>query len=179
MDIFNEQIVKRAKKPKDIMIKILSVLLLFAIPALCCVLAYVITPYMIYVGLFIFLGGIYAVWYIFTTRKVEYEYSVVGEELHIAKVIALRKRKKVVSLPIKDIEKMDKGDKSVDGIRFTKTFFAAGDIDKDDENYYAVFNDTAYGRCLLIFAPNEKMLNAMKRHFRKEIMLKLFYHRDV
>ena len=79
MEIFNEQLVKRAKKPKQLIIKILSVALLITIPALCIALAYPLNlAYLIYVAFFIFLIGIYIVWYVFSIQRVEYEYSVSG-----------------------------------------------------------------------------------------------------
>ena len=66
MEIFNEQLVKRVKKPKQLIIKILSVALLITIPALCIVLAYPLhLAYLIYMAFFIFLIGIYIVWYVF------------------------------------------------------------------------------------------------------------------
>ena len=178
MEGFIEQVVKRANKPKNLIIKILSIILIITVPLVCCMLAYVITPYMIYVGLFLFIAGIYIVWYAFTSQKVEYEYSVSGKELEISKIISLRKRKKVCKVQLSEIEKLEKGEKSVDGIRFTKTIFAARDIDKDSENFYAVFNSPAYGRCLLIFSPNDMILQGMKPHLNKDLVLKLFYNRN-
>ena len=178
MEVFNEQVVKRANKPKNLIIKILSVLILIMIPIVFSVLAFVVTAYMFYIGLFLFMGGIYVVWYIFTSQRVEFEYSVMGDELEIAKVISLRKRKRVCKVPIREIEKLEKGEKSVDGMRFTKSFIATRDIDADDENYYAVFNSAAYGKCLLIFSPNEQILEGMKRYLNKDIVLKLFYKRN-
>ena len=178
MEGFNEQVVKRVNKPKNLIIKILSVLILIMIPIVFSVLAFVITAYMFYIGLFLFMGGIYVVWYIFTSQRVEFEYSVMGDELEIAKVISLRKRKRVCKVPIRESEKLEKGEKSVDGMRFTKSFIAARDIDEDNENYYAVFNSAAYGKCLLIFSPNEQILEGMKRYLNKDIVLKLFYKRN-
>lgn len=178
MEGFNEQVVKRANKPKNLIIKILSVLILIMIPIVFSVLAFVITAYMFYIGLFLFMGGIYVVWYIFTSQKVEFEYSVAGDELEVAKVISLRKRKRVCKVPIREIEQLEKGEKSVDGKRFTKSFIVARDIDADDENYYAVFNSAAYGKCLLIFSPNQQILEGMKRYLNKDIVLKLFYNRN-
>lgn len=178
MEGFNEQVVKRVNKPKNLIIKILSVLILIMIPIVFSVLAFVITAYMFYIGLFLFMGGIYVVWYIFTSQRVEFEYSVMGDELEIAKVISLRKRKRVCKVPIREIEKLEKGEKSVDGKKFSKSFIAARDIDADDENYYAVFNSAAYGKCLLIFSPNEQILEGMKRYLNKDIVLKLFYKRN-
>lgn len=178
MEGFNEQVVKRANKPKNLIIKILSVLILIMIPIVFSVLAFVITAYMFYIGLFLFMGGIYVVWYIFTSQKVEFEYSVAGDELEVAKVISLRKRKRVCKVPIREIEQLEKGEKSVDGKKFSKSFIAARDIDADDENYYAVFNSAAYGKCLLIFSPNQQILEGMKRYLNKDIVLKLFYNRN-
>lgn len=179
MEGFNEQVVRRKNKAKNLIIKIIAVLMLFLVPAICIVLAYVITTYMIYVGFFLFLIGIYLVWYVFTSQKVDFEYSVAGDELEIAKVVSLRKRKRMCKINIREITKLDKGEKTVNGMRFSKTFIAAEDISKYDENYYAVFNDTAYGRCLLIFSPNEQILKGMKNYLNKDIVLKLFYHRNV
>lgn len=173
---FNEQVVKRANKPINNVIKVLSVLLLFAVPIICIMLAYVITAYLIYIGLFLFMGGIYAVWYVFSCQKVEYEYSVAGDELEIAKVISLRKRKRVCKVKIRDIEKLDKGEKTIDNMKFSKTYIAARDIDADDENYYAVFNTITHGRCVLIFTPNEQILEGMKKYLSRDIMIKLFYN---
>ena len=178
MEVFNEQVVKRVNKPVNVIIRILAVMLLILVPLICIMLAYVITAYMIYVGLFLFIGGIYVVWYVFSQQKVDYEYSVNGDELDIAKVISLRKRKRVCKVPIRDIEKLDKGEKTIENMRFTKTFVAARDIDADDENYYAVFNSTAYGRCVLIFTPNEQILQGMKKYLNKDIMIKLFYRNN-
>lgn len=177
MEGFNEQVVKRVNKAKNTVIKIVSILALITVPTICVILAYYITAYLIYVGFFLLLGGIYVVWYIFTSQKVEYEYSVTGDELDIAKVISLRKRKRICKVPIREITQLEKGEKSIENMRFTKTFIAARDIDRDDENYYATFNSPAYGKCLLIFTPNEQILNGMKSHLNKDIMIKLFYRR--
>ncbi|MGN0501404.1 MAG: hypothetical protein ACI4HN_00610 [Ruminococcus sp.] len=178
MEGFNEQVVKRANKPKNLIINIISILILIMIPIVFSILAFVVTAYMFYIGLFLFIGGIYVVWYIITSQRVEFEYSVAGDELEISKVISLRKRKRVCKVPIREIEQLKKGEKSVNSMKFTKSFIAARDIDANDENYYAVFNSAAYGRCLLIFSPNEQILEGMKRYLNKDIVLKLFYNRN-
>ena len=177
MEGFNEQVVKRVNKPINMIIKVISVLLLITVPIVCIMLAYVITAYLIYVGLFLFLGGIYVVWYVFSQQKVEYEYSVAGDELDIAKIVSLRKRKRVSKVKIREIEKLGKGEKTIENMRFAKTYVATRDIDADDENYYAVFNSVAYGRCLLIFTPNEQILEGMKKYLSRDIMIKLFYNK--
>lgn len=177
MEIFNEQLVKRANGPKQLIIKILSVVMLITLPALCILLAYPLEiAYLIYLAFFLFLFGIYIVWYVFSIQRVEYEYSVSGGIIEISKIIALRKRKTMCKLQISDIEILDKDEKAIDSMRFAKRIEAFADIN-DKNNYYAVFNSAAYGRTLLVFAPNEKILNAMKGHLKKDIVLKIFYRR--
>ena len=74
---------------------------------------------------------------------------------------------------------LDKGEKTIEGLRISKTFEAAHDIDKESENFYAVFNSAAYGKSVLIFSPNEEILQAMKRYLNREIVVKLFYQQKV
>ncbi len=179
MNNFNEQVVRRANKPKNLIIKIVAVLLLILVPATIFALAFVITAYLVYVAFFVFLGGIYAVWYVFSIQKVDFEYSVSGNELTVAKVIALRKRKNICKIQINEIERLEKDDTEIKKMRFLKTFIAARDIDAKDENYFAVFNSPAYGRCLLVFTPNEDILNGMKPHLNKNIVVQLFYKRKM
>lgn len=93
MNNFNEQVVRRVNKPKNLIIKIVSVLLLILVPTTLFLLAFATIAYLIYVAFFVFVGGIYVVWYVFSIQKVDFEYSVSGNELEIAKVVALRKRK--------------------------------------------------------------------------------------
>lgn len=93
MNNFNEQVVRRVNKPKNLIIKIVSVLLLILVPTTLFLLAFATIAYLIYVAFFVFVGGIYVVWYVFSIQKVDFEYSVSGNELEIAKVVALRKEK--------------------------------------------------------------------------------------
>ena len=174
MNNFNEQVVRRVNKPKNLIIKIVSVLLLILVPTTLFLLAFATIAYLIYVAFFVFIGGIYAVWYVFSIQKVDFEYSVSGNELEIAKVVALRKRKTMCKVQINEIERLE-----IKKMRFLKTFIAARDIDSKDENYFAVFNSPAYGRCLLVFTPNEDILNGMKPHLNKNIVVQLFYKRKM
>ena len=92
-------------------------------------LAFATIAYLIYVAFFVFVGGIYVVWYVFSIQKVDFEYSVSGNELEIAKVVALRKRKTMCKVQINEIERLEKDDTEIKKMRFLKTFIAARDID--------------------------------------------------
>ena len=96
MEGFNEQVVKRVNKAKQLIIKIISVIILIMIPfagAGLAILTHI--QYIFMVSIFLFLGGIYGVWYVFSQQKVEYEYSVAGNDLDISKILLLRKSKAV------------------------------------------------------------------------------------
>ncbi|MEE1104484.1 MAG: hypothetical protein UH083_00875 [Ruminococcus sp.] len=178
MEGFIEQVVKRDKTAKSLAIKIISVALLFVIPLTFVFLARFISFYLALVGFFIFVGGIYVVWWIFTSQKVEYEYSVNIDTLDIAKVISLRRRKRMLSIEIKDIEMLEFGDKNIADMHFRKVYPAAKNINDTENNVYAVFTEQAYGKCLLVFNPNEEILNAMKPHMKRELVVKIFYKKD-
>ena len=176
MEGFNEQVVKRDKTAKSLFIKIAAVVLLFAVP-LSFVLLGRIIPYMAMVGLFIFIGGIYVVWWVFTSQKVEYEYSVNGDTLNVAKIISLRRRKRVCNINIKDFESIEVGDQNIRERHFGKMYFAAKNPADVSTNTFAVFADPVYGKCLLVFTPNESILNGLKPYLKRDIVVKLFYKR--
>ena len=177
---FNEQVVKRKNGTKQLVIKIIAVMLLVMVPVVAAILAVNLgIAYIMWVGFFVFIGGIYGVWYTFSCQKVEFEYSVAGNDLDVAKIIALRKRKKVCTVPINEITELTNDEEKINKIRAAKTYIAARDINSKGENYFALFNDPAYGRCMLVFTPNEQILEGMKPRLNKELMLRLFYNKKV
>lgn len=179
-DIFIEQLVKRKRRIKDRVIFIAVIALVILVPVVLCVLAKqeIIIAYFIYIALFLLCFGVWLIWYIRSNQNVEFEYQMVQDTLVVSKIIAKRKRKEILKIEVREFDILDKGnDESVNKMRFTKVFEACEDLKKEDEIYYAVFNHTAYGKCALIFNPNEKVLNSMKPYLKKDIVLKLFYRR--
>ncbi len=171
---FVEQVVKRDKTAKNMAIKILAVTLLIVIPLIFVFLGRFV-PYLVMVGFFLFIGGIYVVWWIFTSQRVEYEYSINGDSLDVHRIVSLRKRKKICSIPIKDIESMKLGDSEVRDRNFRKVYVAAKNMNDTENNRYAVFVEPTYGKCLLVFNPNDDILNAMKPYMQRELVVELFY----
>ena len=93
MNNFNEQVVRRVNKPKNLIIKIVSVLLLILVPTTLFLLAFATIAYLIYVAFFVFIGGIYAVWYVFSIQKVDFEYSVRAMSLKLQRLLHCAKEK--------------------------------------------------------------------------------------
>lgn len=178
MEGFIEQVVKRENTAKNTVIKIVAVVLLFVIPLTFVVLARFINFYLALVGFFLFLGGIYVVWWVFSLQKVEFEYSIAGDSLDISKIISLRRRKKMLRVEIKDIEEMELGDDKIKNMHFRKVYNASKNINNTKENYYAIFNTPVYGKCLIVFNPNQAILEGMKPYLRRDLVVKLFYNRS-
>ncbi len=178
MDVFIEQVIKRKRNAKSIAVIVLVLSLLVLIPVFCFVLAFIMIPYFAYVGLFVFIIGIYLAWYFITGQRVEYEYSVVSGTLDIAKIISKRKRKRITKVEIKDIELFCKiSDNRINEKIYQKQFMAAGDPNDEENTYCVVYNSPAYGRTILTFTPNEKIREGMKPYLKKEIVLEMFYNR--
>lgn len=178
MDIFIEQVIKRKRNAKSIAIIVLVLSLLILIPVFCFMLAFIITPYFMYIGLFIFMIGIYLAWYFITGQRVEYEYSVTSGTLDVSKIISKRKRKRVTKIEISDIDLFCKmSDKRITEKNYQKQFMAASDPNDKENTYCVVYHSPAYGRTILTFTPNEKIREGMKPYLKKEIVLEMFYNR--
>lgn len=178
MEVFIEQVIKRERTARSVAIIVLVISLLILVPVTCGVLAFIITPYLLYVGLFIFMIGIYLAWFFITGQRIEFEYSVASGTLDIAKIISKRKRRRVTKVEIKDIDLFCKvTDKRINERVYQKHFMAAGDPNDKENTYCIVYNNPAYGRTILTFSPNEKIRQAMKPHLKKEIVLEMFYNR--
>ena len=85
---------------------------------------------------------------LFMKLDVEYEYIYLNGEIDVDKIIC-RTKAKVDGMPV---------NKRID-VRSNKT----------DKLYYAVFNHREYKKTLLIFEPEERILEDMKRHIQRSV----------
>lgn len=179
-DVFFEQVVKKKRTAKDKLNFIITIIMVVLVPLTMLILTYfrVLITYFAIVAIFVFAFGIWLIWFVRSHQNVEFEYQVIQDTLVVSKVIDKRIRKHILKLDIKSLEILEKGgEEGFDGKRIIKVFESCGDKKDKENTFYAVFNHTAYGRCGLLFSPNERILGAMKHYLNKEIVLKLFYHR--
>lgn len=120
--------------------------------------------------------GVFTMWLVIPRiNKVEYDYSVLGNKFAVDKVVAQSSRKKKLRVEIKNIEKLAKltAENYPQG-KFVKKFDFTGGADVDDI-YFAEFRLADKGLCMMLFTPNEKILEGMKTQLRREIVIDLFY----
>ncbi len=179
-DIFIEQIVKRKRTMRDRAVFIITIILVILIPATIMILALndMIMHYFAVLALFIFLMGIWFIWFTRSHQNVEFEYQMVQDILVVSKIIAKRKRKELLKLDTHNIEQLAKGDEPDNKkVKFVRVIDAAADSSDEENTWCAVYTQAGGGRRALFFNPNERVLNAMKPYLKKEIVLKIFYNR--
>lgn len=173
MDSYIEQLVTHKKDYKDFLVKVVMILSIFAVLALGVIFGIKVNAYFIAVGLFLSAFDIYFCWYVITGRNVEYEYTVTNNNLQIDKVMAKRRRKGVLSIDIKKIEGFDKlSENRLKDNRCDKVLYL-GTYDNDPEQYRFIVQTKKYGKIMVVFAPNEKVLNAVKMHLKPEVKIEL------
>lgn len=166
MDIFIEKLVKKQKTVKDTLISVAIVLLAI-------VIVFFVIPFVPIVRNFAFIFLIlfaYLAYYLISSRNIEYEYALTNSELDIDKIIAGRKRKKVLSIDCKnfDIVANVNSDKFTGDVKSINNRIEAVSSLNSSNIYFAAFDNNGR-RTLLFFEPDERMLDAMWRYIPRKL----------
>ena len=151
MDTFFEQIVKKKKGAKEWLL-ILGVI--FAAIALLAV-----------VWVFGFLrviatvGILYGAWWLITTQNVEYEYCVTNGDIDVDKIIARRKRKRLVSVVGRKVRALAPYDPAKPLGKFQRTVVVAPSL-KEEGLWYFTYHSKKNGDTLVVFQPDDRVLGA-------------------
>ena len=117
----------------------------------------------------------YGVWWFCCTFEIEYEYAITEGELDIDKIIAKRKRTRILSVKCESFKafgKVSDQSKPFYSDPSLKTKIDASEDDSSPEKYYAVFDHSKLGMTRIIFDPSDEMIaiieKSMARHgFRR------------
>ncbi len=157
-NLFNEQLVKRSPSVKSRIIQIgigifaLALIGLLALePSLLSVIPVLLVA--------IIIGAIVLI----RRQNIEFEYTLNDNYLEIDKILAKSSRKNVTSVEISAVEAFAKEERSAKELKdaYQTVYDCAGD---DGEIYSIVYLGVGEeGRCVLLFTPNEKMLESLHR----------------
>jgi len=159
VDTFVEQIVARQKGVKEYAIIFSSI-----------TLAVIVTYFLFglalaFIGPLAFLllvGIVYGMWWILTNLNIEYEYSVTNGDIDIDQITAKRKRKRIVSVAGQKIESLEPYNRrEFAGRKFDRQVMAAPSADID-ELWCFTYRSKKNGHTLVIFQPEDRVLNALK-----------------
>lgn len=156
-NLFNEQLVKRSPSAKSRLIQIgIGVLAVI----LCAVLA--LEPSLLSVIPVLLVAIIVGAFVLIRRQNVEFEYILNDSYLDIDKILAKSSRKNVTSVEFSSVEFFAKVE---DTSNLKEQYQTVYDCAGDDGEIYGI----AYpgvddeGKCILLFTPNEKMLEALYR----------------
>jgi hypothetical protein len=173
MDIFIERIVAKKRDMKDNLISvgvILGSLLLFFILLNIPVVSQLISQ--LGLGIFIFAGLVYLCYRVIVSRNVEYEYILTNGDLDIDKITAKRKRKRIFSGSCKefDILARVKSEEFKKAIYSIKNRIDASSTMLSNNAFFITANYKGM-KTMVIFEPDERMLNNFKIFIQKKMLL--------
>lgn len=174
MDVFSETLIKRKYTPKDrkkivslfITIIVTSILFIIVIPfiALSMGIPFGATASMIVFGIIVFF-----IWRALKNMQLEYEYIIVNDTLDVDKIVAQKKRSRVISLELKTVEEVGVfEEKKFVGRNFDFTLRAERDP-LSHENFYMLLSHPNLKRTLIVFTPDEKMIRSLHKTLNPRI----------
>lgn len=180
METLVEQVVKREKSPRYYVNIVLIILGAIIVPATFMILGKVLNRYYLaLIGVFLVLFAIYLAWVFITAQRFEYEYAILGSTLRIDKIIAQRRRKKVLKIDVKEFDDFFRySDEKMSAVKFDKVY-DVGAKSYDENNYVATFTTDGGRKSAIVFSPKEKLLTAMRPYFNHEVARKLYLEKTL
>lgn len=176
MDVFLEQIVARKSTGVDVIKKILIIfaaiflvfLFAFILPGLRLNEGILGTIGQIFsmLGLLLAAGVIYGTYFLISGMSIEYEYILTNGEIDVDKIIARRKRKRLITVDTRTFTEFGLY-KSAPKVDSNVTVIMACSSTEDPNTYYAVCDHAKFGKCMLVFNPNEKILSHAKQYIKR------------
>ena len=163
MDSFFEQIVKKKKGAVEWLIIIGVILAALALLLLC----------FLYLGSFIIIatvGILYGGWWLITGQNVEYEYCVTNGDIDVDKIIARRKRVRLVSVAGRKVRALAPYDPAKPLGKFQRTVVVAPSLNEEGL-WYFTYHSKKNGDTLVIFMPDDRVLGAFYEGLPKLVQL--------
>ena len=173
-DVFVEYMIKRKKGAKDWALLLGAVVLAVVLVWLSFLAAvavnFPIIPY------FVIIACGYGLYWVWTQSSLEFEYSFTNGDITVDKIIAKRKRKRVVSFDAKNVELIGEvGENTVKAGSEVKTVYRTGVLASGQGGWYIVYSrDGGSSKSMLLFSPNEKFIQALKPFLPARVRLDAF-----
>ena len=164
MDNFTEQLVKKAETSASRNRRIMLVVSGIILTAALALLAFIQLdrPLLAFLGMILSAAAGYGTYFIVQGTYVEYEYTFTNGELDIAKIIAKKKRVEMLSVEVRNFNDFGKYSEELEETDDMTVVITSDNIASHE--YYADFQSEAYGSTRLVFVPNEKMLEYIRRY---------------
>ena len=172
-DIFIEYMVKKQNTPQRMAAKALVVLAAVVVS----LVAFLFSGYLgglSFLMPVIVIGAFYGAYYVITSMNVEFEYSVTNGELDVDQIIAQRKRKRLISVDCRSVEKFGRFKPEEHSGKTYGAKIMACDSPQSGDLWYCVSRMKESGMALVVFNANQKMLEGIKPFLPRPIMHEAF-----
>ena len=149
---------------------VLDIICQFLLVILAAVLVSLVVIFVKGIGALLAVLIIYGAYYLITSRFLEYEYIFTNGDLDVDKIINRKKRERLITVKSDEIEKfaLYNPNEHINGNYQTKIF--AAENDKDPQNMCLVVHSKKKGKTLIVFSPNEKISEAIKKFAPKAVI---------
>ncbi|MDE5619346.1 MAG: hypothetical protein K2O29_06275 [Ruminococcus sp.] len=173
MDNFAEQLVKKNETSSDKTKRLLTTIGGIVLTVVLAVFGFLTlgNPVLSLLGFLLAVGAGYGTFFIVQSSHIEYEYAFTNGELDIDKIIAKRKRKPLLSVEVRKFTDFGKYSDDLEETAEMTVVISSDNIASHE--YYADFQHENYGLTRLVFSPNEKMLENIKRFLSGSLRSKL------
>jgi len=160
MDVYIEYLVKQKKTAQTTILKILIVIavIFFSFVMLALSMQY---SSMSFIFLCLIAVAIFGTWFLFTSLKLEFEYIVTNGEMDVDKIIAQRKRKRLVTIKFREMEIMAPANgnhKNEFENKAIKVTLDASSSVTDKGTYFIIARTVQRGKIRLIFNPDARII---------------------
>ena len=169
MDVFIEYMVKKQGTLGELLLKILYAVLAIAILAAAILFGGLLGPFSM-IATLLGLGAVYGAYYLITSMNVEYEYILTNGEMDVDKIIAKRRRKRITTVNARKFEEFGAYRAEAHAGRdYVSRIYACESPDAPN-NYYAVFTHATMGKTLLVFTPNDRVLDGLRTYIPRQVL---------
>ncbi|MFT9076301.1 DUF6106 family protein [Ethanoligenens sp.] len=164
MDTHVEYLVKRHVDSSTLALKILIVLA-SAVLGVGLLFISLTIPVLSSLGILALVLCIWGGWMLLRRFQLEYEYILTNFDLDVDKIVAQRKRKRMMSIDLHRIDQFARFDENhrqhVESAGIQKRLDASTHV--NGETWYLIFNHKELGKTLLLFSPDERIQQAVKK----------------
>jgi len=163
MDNFAEQLVKRNETKSDSIRRIVTIITgsLFTLCLALLALLQLGQPLIALIGFVLAVAAGVGTFFLVQGSYVEYEYTFTNGELDVDKIIARKKRTALLSVPVRTFSAFGRYTENMEETEDMTVVIASDNI--VSREYYADFDHKEYGKTRLIFVPDERMLENIKK----------------
>jgi hypothetical protein len=171
-DVFVEHMVARRQTPKILMQKLMLTLAAVTVMLIPLVFeVFNLLPAGILLPFFI-VGAGWGMIILFRRLNLEYEYIVTNGEMDVDKIMGRRSRKRLLTVDCRNFDILAPYSPEFRAEYESQTIATTVDVSSHPEapgRWFAIFHAKDGKRTLLIFEPNEKMLDAFRKYIRSKI----------